>query len=95
MTVLLLEASCQDMPLWEQAGTEYSSHTPYTEISKIFPILKNAMMNKSTLMGIYLVLNVYYKECILLNVHSAMPHTYAQTYEHAIIDGIQKLICIQ
>lgn len=41
MTVLLLEASCQDTPLWEQASTEYSNHMPYTEISKIFPILKN------------------------------------------------------
>ena len=40
MPVLLLEASCQDTPLWEQAGTEYSSNTPYTEISKIFPIFK-------------------------------------------------------
>lgn len=57
---LLLEASCQETPLWEQAGTEYSNHTPYIEISKTFPILKNCYDEQK-----HTIVNILRTKCLL------------------------------
>lgn len=62
------KALCQDMSLWEQAGTEYSSPTPYTEIPKIFPDIKNGFDEQKHTKFEYNEKCIL-KECILMTIH--------------------------